>query len=614
MNVDEGINLLLRTYSNQDIKQHLTVASKVVDRLGGLPLAIDQAAAYIRYQRLPLDQLGEFLTTYELKRKEILSHIPPRFWEYGTMQIHGEEKQKKALNAFTTWELSLEQLTTDDSLPSDEMTHVLTLFAFLSSTRIEEWLFRHHSERDHCIEDYAEWEHLFSAPEKESNDANSLGRDCERRWSSVKFWDVLSKFDDLSLIQTLESHSDEAVFSLHPLIRDWLQLREEKHSRQRMIKESVAVVVASVRLKKSPQTMGLERRASLLAHVDACVLNDDCFTEEEHRLGYDVQNCGNAGSLASYYDDQGRYEAAEKLISRVSATRTKSLGMEHVDTLKAMSLHGTVLYNQGKYDEAEGIERQTVELRKRILGEEDASTLDGLESLALTLQRQGKYNEAESLQRQLLQTREKHFGKRNSDTIRCSTNLAETLHAQGRWSEAEKMEREALQLGETLLGRQHETTLDIMSELVETLKDQRKYEEAEKLGREALQLGERMDGKQHPNTLSIMHNLAVTLFHRGSNEEALELCRDALKLHVKVYGKNHPKTLGNMQNLAWMLSYDESTYDEALQLCRRTLVLQKEVLGREHRDTLFTNYLLGWILSQKESSYHEAEQILHEIF
>ena len=669
MNVDEGVSLLLRGHSDQDIKQHLTIASQIVDRLGGLPLAIDQAAAYIRYQRLPLDQLGEFLTIYELKRKEILSHIPPRFWEYGKMQIHGKEEQKKALNAFTTWELSLEQLTTDDSLPSDEMTHVLTLFAFLSSTRIEEWLFRHHSERDHRIEDCAVWEHLFSAPEEESNDASrdsldqaidhgsylesddnldqgshdalnlesndkiddekyddhhnssltdlesdasSLGRSCECRWSSVKFWDMLSKFDDLSLIQTLERHSDEAVFSLHPLIRDWLQLREEEDSRQRMIEESVAVVVASVRLN-DPQTMSLERKTSLLAHVDACVLNDECFTEE-HQLGHDIQNCGNAHLLARFYVDQGRYEAAEKLLSIVSATQTKSLGEEHVDTLMTMATYGILLYYQGKADEAERIERQTVQLRKRILGEEDASTLHSLELLALTLLRQCKYNEAESLQRKMLQKLENHFGKRNSDTIRCSAHLAETLFAQGRWSEAEKMQREALQLGETLLGRQNETTVDIMAELVQTLNEQRKVEEAEKLGREVLQWRERSYGKQHLNTLLTMQSLAVTQFLRGRDEEAVKLCRDALELHLEVFGKNHPNTLVTMHDLAWMLSHNESTHNEAVQLCRRTLVLRKEVLGREHRDTLSIMNLLGWILSQQESSYHEAEQILREAY
>ena len=675
MDVDEGISLLLRGHSDQDIKPHLKIASKIVDRLGGLPLAIDQAAAYIRYQRLPLHQLDTFLKIYDVRRAEILSHIPLHFWEYGTMQIHGEEEQKKALNAFTTWELSLEQLKTGNTLFSNEMTHFLTLSAFFNPTRIEEWLFRHYSDRYHCIEECAVWQLLFSAPDEESidgshdgsrqgrddksyqgsenksyqgsddyshdgsvdasnlesnnkiedenyddhydgtlsdhaSDASSVGLECECRWDSVKFWDMLSRFYDLSLVQSLELHSDSATFSLHPLIRDWLQFREED-SRRSMVIESVAVVVASVELNES-QPMSLEKRNSLLAHIDACVMGDEQFTEEQHQLGHDIQNCGNARSLAHFYIEQGFDEAAEKLLPRIYATQIGSLGMEHVDTLDTMSLYATLLFNRGKYIEAERIECQIVQVQTRLLGEEHESTLDSLECLALISQRQYKYNEAENIQRQLLQIHEKKSGKRNLYTIECSTDLAETLRLQGKSGEAEEMQRETLHLSESLLGTQHRNTIRIMFWLSVTLKDQQKYEEAEKLGREVLQLRETLSGKQHPNTLLAMHNLAKTLFHRGKTEEAVNLCRDVLELRGKVLGKSHPYTLNNMHDLAWMLSHDESSLDEAEQLCRQVLVLMKEVLGREHPHTLYSMSLLGQILSQHESSYPEAEEILRE--
>ena len=626
MDVDEGISLLLRGHSDQDIKQHLAIASKIVDRLGGLPLAIDQAAAYIRYERLRLHQLDTFLKLYDLRREEILSHIPPHFWEYGTMQIHGKEEQKKALSAFTTWEMSLEQVKTDNNVFSNEMTHFLTLSAFLNHTRIEEWLFRHYSERHHCIRDCAGWERLFSANDGE-NDVNvqsgesssnaikqkSSNQKCKCRWSPKNFWNVLSKFCELSLIQSLQKDSEGSIFTLHPLIRDWLQFREDEGSRRSMVTESVAVVAASVKLNGS-QPMSLEQRASLLAHIDACVTSDDQFTAEQYQLGHDIQNCGKASLLIRFYISEGRLLVAEKLLRRMSSTRKKSLGMEHVDTLTTMSWCGALLLNQGRYEEAERSSRQTAQLGKRILGNEHEMTLDSLRSLAMALKVQYKYNEAENIQRQLLQTHEEKYSKRDPDTIECSTNLAETLRLQGKSVEAEKMQRETLQLSETLLGRQHRNTVKSMLILLHTLQDQQKHEEAEKLGREVLQLYEQQFGKQHPNTLSVMHSLAQTVFDRGRTAEAVHLCRDMLDLRVKVLGKNHPGTLRNMQQLAWMLSNDESSYDEAEELCRQTLVLAKEVWGREHPHTLATMSLLGRVLSQHESSYHEAEEISRETF
>lgn len=49
MTPDEGLKLLLRDHSNQQIHERRTEGLEINARLGGLPLAIDQAAAYISY-------------------------------------------------------------------------------------------------------------------------------------------------------------------------------------------------------------------------------------------------------------------------------------------------------------------------------------------------------------------------------------------------------------------------------------------------------------------------------------------------------------------------------------------------------------------------------------
>ena len=151
MNATDGVRLLLYKQRDEDIKQYFTKAASIVERLGGLPLAIEQAAAYIRSRRLPLQQLDKFLTVYETKRKDILSHHPPHFWEYTTSQIHGEEQQAKAITAFTTWEMSLEQLKCASNLNTEDMLHLLTLSAFFNPTKIEEFIFRNHWEENREI-------------------------------------------------------------------------------------------------------------------------------------------------------------------------------------------------------------------------------------------------------------------------------------------------------------------------------------------------------------------------------------------------------------------------------------------------------------------------------
>ena len=148
------MRLLLRGNDEEDIKANFTDALEIVQRLGYLALAIDQAAAYIHHRRIPPNRLGEFLKSYDKQREQILSYTPNEFWEYTTVQIDGEEAQSRAINAFTTWEMSLEQLQSQFPLSAMAIIRLLTLSAFFNTSKIEEWLFRNHFD---CNPDLAQW-------------------------------------------------------------------------------------------------------------------------------------------------------------------------------------------------------------------------------------------------------------------------------------------------------------------------------------------------------------------------------------------------------------------------------------------------------------------------
>lgn len=131
--------LLLCRYNSIDIQpQHRIAASRIVERLGGLALAIDQAAVYIKYKRILLDRLEDFLTTYEVERQKILSYTSKNFWEY------------EHINVFTIWELSFQQLGSGDDQWKENAAHFLTLSAFFAPTSITESIFRCYQENDDC--------------------------------------------------------------------------------------------------------------------------------------------------------------------------------------------------------------------------------------------------------------------------------------------------------------------------------------------------------------------------------------------------------------------------------------------------------------------------------
>jgi len=221
---DEGVKLVLRRYDEKDVHQrHRTKAARIVERLGGLALAVDQAEAYIQYKRMPLDRLEEFLTTYEVERQKILSYTPKNFWEYGTMQIHGEAEQSKAISAFTTWEMSFQQLEPEDESRKKDVAHFLTLSAFFDPIRIDESMFRYYWEAD---SNRAEWMKIFceidnvAEDENDENDEDDeeeldgegievlSGSGTRTRWDADRFWDVIAKSHGLSLLQSISSGTD----------------------------------------------------------------------------------------------------------------------------------------------------------------------------------------------------------------------------------------------------------------------------------------------------------------------------------------------------------------------------------------------------------------------
>ena len=613
MATDEGVRLLLRGYNGNDIQnQHRETASKITKRLGELALAIDQAAAYIKYRRVPLNSLEDFLTTYEAERKKVLSYTPKNFWEY------------EHINAFTTWELSFQQLVSGAESWKKDAGHFLTLSAFFAPTTISESIFRSYQKistikpawikifTESCEiqddEDAEDDEDVNKKVDEDDSQSSEVG--CYM-WDSDRFWDVIAKSDDLSLLQSISPGTghEGANFSLHPLIRDWLQLRLRSKEHANYTHEAIEALGCCAKASKD-LLISLSERTALITHMDVSLSNDENFSEPQDRLGYQIANCKAAEWFAGIYSNLGRYRTSEDLYRRTLGTRRSALGEKHPDTLRSSHNVASLLYEQGNYKESERMHRQTLTLKETELGKEHSNTLETMNSLGVVLKFQGKYEEAESMHRQTLTLRETVLGKGHSDTLNSMNNLAQALSDNNKYEEAESIQRQTLALRENLQGKAHPLTLASMNNLALVLWCQEKYEEAECLFRETLTLCETILGKEHPNTLRSMNNLALNLEGQKKWDEAERLYRETLILSGMVLGKEHPNTLTSMNNLARVLE-DQGKWDEAERLCRETLMLRGMVLGKEHPKTLISINNLAVVLD-KQGKWDEAERLYRE--
>ncbi|KAL8823328.1 MAG: hypothetical protein Q9191_005959 [Dirinaria sp. TL-2023a] len=629
MDSEEGVGLLLRGHESQDIRDNFDTALKIVHRLGGLALAIDQAAAYIGYRRIALDALDEFLTEYDLQRKRILSYTPAPFWEYCKVPIHLGEDRDQAINAFTTWEMSLEQLNNDKSIDMNKVTRFLSVSAFFNPTGVEEWLFRNRWETDQtqwlgdlgATDNGANHENCSDMSNERTRDARSgsdrYGKNYEmtstklerklnrplsphlklkgkrrsknhsrdgdgnrpsthsldRKWDSMHFLDIIDKLHRLSLVQDVKRIGQGAFFSLHPLIQDWLQLREQAKSRRVHIRESLEIVACSARLYCEPHPTGLDRRIALLAHIDACLSNDERLSEPQYQIGNEIESCGGADELVEFYCQFSRFEAATILNSRSLKTREEIFGEKHPDTLWTAHNQAAILMSRFKYHECEEMLRQTMQLAENGLGKEHPFTLTSRTFLAVMLGAQGKYDKAEPIIRQTLQLQEKALGKEHLDTILSMSNLASILVMQKNNDEAEKLFHQALQSIQKTMGTEHRDTLNIMDHSSKILLAQDKYNKTEMLFRQTLTLRQKVLGREHEDTLGTMIMLASVLKNQRKYDEAEVIFRQTLTMRQKVLGREHEDTLKSMKRLAMILK-TQGKHDEADEMDRGRLELE----------------------------------------
>ncbi|KAI1086001.1 hypothetical protein F5B19DRAFT_480747 [Rostrohypoxylon terebratum] len=214
MTEGEAIQLLFTLLNTPDNEANRVAAAGIVRRLGFLPLAIDQAGAYMTSEGIAL---GDFLGCYEQSAKDVLESVP-NLWEYYGSNASESEQGAASFTAktvFTTWNLSFTLLKPDTPEGALKAT-VLYLLAFFNEKMISEELFAVHYSANQPSQQ-PEWISLFI--------------DEEGSWSSRKFDVVMRTLSQLSLITSLNTDRVDtkyAFISLHPLVRDWINLRQEK--------------------------------------------------------------------------------------------------------------------------------------------------------------------------------------------------------------------------------------------------------------------------------------------------------------------------------------------------------------------------------------------------
>ena len=537
MSREEGITFLLRRIAPEgdadeegDLFKKVSTreqqaASELWEMMDGLPLALDQAGAYIKAGQI---SIADYVDLYRIHSNVLLQE------RGGVVPEHPEA-------VATTWSLSFQQVEQKDPAAAE----LLRLCAFLSPETIpEEIITGGAAHFNTLLQGLATSKLLMNKAIMTLSTYSLVRRDATVKALSIHRLVQIVLIDDMS-VSSRQQWKDRVVrvlndaFPVAPF-KDWLKC------------------------------------GRLLPHVLVCAN----WLEDES-----IPTLLEAASLfdkaGTYLREQGEYAEAEPLLVRALAIRQQYLGAEHLDTATSLSNLAGLYSYQGKYKQAELLVQQALAIREQQLGAEHPETARSLGNLAFLYIQQGKYEQAESLYQRVLLFNEQYLGAEHPETVKNLSNLAVLYIEQEKYELAEPLSIRVLAIREQQLGAEHLETARSLGNLALLYMQQGKYEQAEPLFQRSLSIHEQHSGPQSPEIAYPLFGLAELYRHQQKYEQAVPLYQRVLSIRQQHLEADNLDTAEALQGLA-NLYREQKKYDQARPLYEQALRILEQQMGPEH--------------------------------
>src|SRR6266487_4173184 len=504
MEQDVGALLLLRRSALLALQTPLTIARRedqilareISQLLGGLPLALNQAGAYIKETPCALEQYLEFYQT----RYQDLLHVRP----------HSEEEYPASVA--TTWSLSFEKVTRANPAAAE----LLDLCAFLAPDAIPEDMI--------------------------TGGASHVGPQLQHVVTNPVLFD--QSIAALLAYSLIARNADDGTLSIHRLVQAVLQDTLEETERRTRAERAVLAVNATFPESKHETWPRCEQ---LLPHALRAAQLSKTYQISQARVGRLLHE------TASYLYDRARYQEAGPLYQRALMIREQQVGPQHLDTAHTLNDLARLYAEQGEYKQAEPLYQRALAIWEQQEGPQHPDVAIGLNNLAEFYKKQGKYKLAESFYQQALTIWEQQAGPQHPDVAIGLNNLAEVYRLQKKYEQAEPVYRRALAILEPHLGDEHLYTAAVWTNLALLHAEREEYEQAEPLLVRALKIFEQHLGAEHPHTASSLNNLASLYKEQGKYRDAESLYQRTLAIREQQLGTDHPETKDTRKKYALLL-------------------------------------------------------------
>ncbi len=173
------------------------------------------------------------------------------------------------------------------------------------------------------------------------------------------------------------------------------------------------------------------------------------YPESEFKDGH-ADLATNMNNLASLYQAQGKYAAAEALLKDALGMRKRLFKGDHPKVALSLNNLAELYRVQGKSAAAEALHKDALDMRKRLFKGDHPDVATSLNNLAGLYHSQGKSAAAEPLFKDALDMHKRLFKGDHPNVATSLSNLAVLYHAQGKYADAAKHSREALVMSRRL--------------------------------------------------------------------------------------------------------------------------------------------------------------------
>lgn len=549
---DDAVRFLLARTGRSDRANDRTAAGELAAELGNLPLALEQAAAYIAETDVPFTA---YLAAFR-KRRVTLLEKAVGLVAHDTVAV--------------TWAANFDAVQRASHAAAD----VLRISALLAPDAIPFELFL--------------------------DGAHAMGN---------RVAEALGDPDDLAMVELLRPltrysliRSDAAsrTFSVHRLVQEIAWTAVPESDRPTYVERAVNALDTAF---PDGDFVNWARCERLVPHVVSISGWDISIDVQPEAAGRVLNRAGQ------YLWERGRYAEAQALCERALAILERELGPDHPDVALSLNDLAVVHWYQGRYAQAKELNERALTIRERKLGSDHPDVARSVNTLAIIYVSLGRFPEAQALFERALAIRERVLGPDHPDVAQILINLANFQNDRGRRTEALALYERALPIWERELGPDHPNVAGTLNNIADVYADLGRYPEAKAFDERALEIRERALGPDHPDIAFGLNSLANVYTRLGGYVEAESLFKRAIGIRERAFGLDHPGVAEGLCGLA-NLYVRQDRFAEAEPLYDRALEIRERALGSNH--TFVAQILVGMATFRRKQGRNADAIALYE--